>query len=474
MSGSSPTPHNDCMSSSHFHRWLYLSLGVLGLGLAGFLGWRFFQTQRYQDALRRLETYATVARSDTIALFLDREKMQGQRTGPEEAADFVQALAVVNARTPAVEFLLAADRAQDPFVAHIVKHLPDAAPRLKDLDMRQEKMAPDLLQAIGRLENLHKLTLRGAWEEEAGQGFRALANLRHLRRLHIEGAFAAFGPQEVRTLAALTELEQLKLNANLGASDLSDLDSLVKLRELDLGNSTLPARPLPIFPALERLILGGLSPVDPADLLVDLPAYARLVHLTVPFHKAARGPEFLDLLEQVPTLRDVLWDDLARLIDDRAFLEALKRFSEKRPEVRLRTTSPINPDLPNLLNNHSWHAVLHPGGDPMKYALARAQAELGVHLKPGDGHIINTLGAALLRVGEYAKARTTLEESLRISGGHPADHALLAVANWHLGDPRKARDHLASAHAQARLHAAGRVDPDVQVLLKEAESVVGK
>jgi tetratricopeptide (TPR) repeat protein len=97
---------------------------------------------------------------------------------------------------------------------------------------------------------------------------------------------------------------------------------------------------------------------------------------------------------------------------------------------------------PEQLNNAAWGVVEAPGKGREAYALALRQAQAAVQNAPGDGHILNTLGVAYYRVGDYAKALEALRQAEKLNttkeGPSPADLAFLAMAQHRLGQKEQA------------------------------------
>ncbi|MCH2573115.1 MAG: hypothetical protein MK103_17275, partial [Planctomycetes bacterium] len=63
------------------------------------------------------------------------------------------------------------------------------------------------------------------------------------------------------------------------------------------------------------------------------------------------------------------------------------------------------------LNNASWETVRNPGHSKEEYAAALDKAEQAVKLAPDETHILNTLGVAQYRTGDYADSITTFAQN---------------------------------------------------------------
>ena len=112
------------------------------------------------------------------------------------------------------------------------------------------------------------------------------------------------------------------------------------------------------------------------------------------------------------------------------------------------------------------------------YRKALRYSEEACQLEPENGDLLNTLGVAYYRVGNYEKALDVLARSdkinaLRDKGSHPADLAFLAMAHQQLG-------HAKEAEAQLQLLRERMKDPrwaqdaQAQGFLREAEELLAK
>jgi uncharacterized protein HemY len=80
--------------------------------------------------------------------------------------------------------------------------------------------------------------------------------------------------------------------------------------------------------------------------------------------------------------------------------------------------------------------------DPDRAVLA---AQKALRLAPGDGLILNTLGVAYYRAGEFGKATETLLESAKLNSvahayNPESDFFFLAMAYHEFGDQSRARE----------------------------------
>jgi DNA-binding beta-propeller fold protein YncE/tRNA A-37 threonylcarbamoyl transferase component Bud32 len=129
---------------------------------------------------------------------------------------------------------------------------------------------------------------------------------------------------------------------------------------------------------------------------------------------------------------------------------------------------------PKRLNQAAGDVAIRPGLTHDAYDLALRQAEAAVRASPGDGNILNTLGVAQYRVGGYAKAVETLENSEKLNaakGPIPDDSAFLAMAHHELGHREQARAALARLREVMKLPGFEQRF-DYQDLLRQVEEMI--
>jgi hypothetical protein len=143
--------------------------------------------------------------------------------------------------------------------------------------------------------------------------------------------------------------------------------------------------------------------------------------------------------------------------------EALRLLSSHRDDV-------------DRLNREAWSIARAPDHDPDEYERAVRVARAAVRLAPDDGDLLNTLGVAQYRAGDFESAVGTLERAVEArgrAGEGPAaeDLSFLAMAHGRAGRTSDARRHL----SRLRLLLEGaehRNDVGARDFLEEAESVV--
>jgi hypothetical protein len=133
-------------------------------------------------------------------------------------------------------------------------------------------------------------------------------------------------------------------------------------------------------------------------------------------------------------------------------------------------------DDPTRFNDASWAVVRRADASPEECRQALGWAETACRLRPADGNLLNTLGVAQYRVGQYKQALETLTRSgeqntakYRVS--LPADLAFLAMAQHHRGQKDKARASLDGLRRALREHPRLR-DAEAESFLREAETLI--
>jgi hypothetical protein len=133
------------------------------------------------------------------------------------------------------------------------------------------------------------------------------------------------------------------------------------------------------------------------------------------------------------------------------------------------------------LNDGSWFVVRDPGGTEEAYRRALRMAELAVQFAPHDSNILNTLGVAQYRVGNFSEAMKTLETSDRMNSRRlgfsiPQDLAFLAMSAYRLGEKDKARsylDQLRKSVATVAHQLRSQLNlSECEAFLREAESLL--
>ena len=129
-----------------------------------------------------------------------------------------------------------------------------------------------------------------------------------------------------------------------------------------------------------------------------------------------------------------------------------------------------------VLNEASWAVMRKPGADASAYRLAVRRAEEACQLWADNPDILNTLGIAQYRVGQYLQATKMLTQADRLHevrgpGSAPADLAFLAMAHYRLGQKEKALDYLNRVRELTKTEWWAMNDED-RAFLREAEALI--
>ena len=113
--------------------------------------------------------------------------------------------------------------------------------------------------------------------------------------------------------------------------------------------------------------------------------------------------------------------------------DKLKRWEEA--ERDLLRANELSPDQPLLLNylGYSW---IDRG---VNLERGKAMIQRAVELKPTDGYIIDSLGWALYRMGDFPGAVTNLERAVELKPLDPTINDHLGDAYWQVGREAEAR-----------------------------------
>jgi Flp pilus assembly protein TadD len=113
--------------------------------------------------------------------------------------------------------------------------------------------------------------------------------------------------------------------------------------------------------------------------------------------------------------------------------DKLKRWEEA--ERDLLRANELSPDQPLLLNylGYSW---IDRG---VNLERGKAMIQRAVELKPTDGYIIDSLGWALYRMGDFSGAVTNLERAVELKPLDPTINDHLGDAYWQVGREAEAR-----------------------------------
>jgi serine/threonine protein kinase len=271
-----------------------------------------------------------------------------------------------------------------------------------------------------------------------------------------KAALAEAENEQARTKAALAEAEKQQRRAEVNfARALGGATEM--LIQLDAPSGDAPQ----IDPALrQKLIASGLrffqgfideGNPDPAVRFQSSKAYEQIARVHCSLHDAANCRAAMEkvfaLLERLMT--DFPKRDFYRreLINQRylmgLFYKSLGHKREAREQYlraiqlcRLAAELDVSAET---MNTCGWILVDCPDETLRDPDLAVALAEKAVTQQPEQARYWRTLGIACYRKGTWTKARSSLEQSMRRSGGDAYDWIFLAMACQRLGDVESAR-----------------------------------
>jgi tetratricopeptide (TPR) repeat protein len=161
-------------------------------------------------------------------------------------------------------------------------------------------------------------------------------------------------------------------------------------------------------------------------------------------------------------------------------LERLRTLPGMSPSLRQEaiTVAQTYPEDPSALDALAWQLVKLPGGEMSGIRKAVRYSEEACQLEPENGDLLNTLGVAYFRVGNYEKALDILSRSDKINalkdeGSRPMDLAFLAMAHLQLGHTKEAEAKLQLLRERMKDPRFAK-DAGAQVFLREAEELLAK
>ncbi|MBX3406966.1 MAG: serine/threonine protein kinase [Phycisphaeraceae bacterium] len=150
--------------------------------------------------------------------------------------------------------------------------------------------------------------------------------------------------------------------------------------------------------------------------------------------------------------------------------------SERAADLVLNAIAVAAQASGTVQNTYAW-LIVRAGGMPERlYAAVLPLAERASAERPDNIGRLNTLGAALYRVGRHEQAAEVLlraVEAGRAAGGagQAAEHLLLAMCRARMGDHAKAREHLQRGRELVR---GGQYGDGAAALLAEAENLMAR
>jgi Flp pilus assembly protein TadD len=183
-------------------------------------------------------------------------------------------------------------------------------------------------------------------------------------------------------------------------------------------------------------------------------------------HRRATNQMVADLFGQMALRPDVL-----------ERLRTLPRMSASR-RYEVLAVDETYPEDPSALDVLAREVVKLAGGEMSGYRKALRVSEEACRLEPENGDVLNTLGVAYYRVGNYEKALDVLSRSdkinaLKYKGSGPADLAFLAMAHQQLGHSKEAEAKLQVLRERMK-DPRWAQDAQARGFLHEAEELLAK
>jgi WD40 repeat protein/serine/threonine protein kinase len=171
--------------------------------------------------------------------------------------------------------------------------------------------------------------------------------------------------------------------------------------------------------------------------------------------------------------RELVESLFLRLLLKKKVLDQINRDASLRPETKALALELATGHLenPGALNQAAWTLVRFARRSSEDYRQGLAYAEEAVRLNPNDHQMLDTLGAAQYRSGQYQKAAETLERMTRDKQAAPEDLAFLAMAQHRLGKTKQALTNLQRLRELMKSPTRA-ANLDYQDFLKEAEETL--
>jgi tetratricopeptide (TPR) repeat protein len=164
----------------------------------------------------------------------------------------------------------------------------------------------------------------------------------------------------------------------------------------------------------------------------------------------------------------------ARLLVRADVLDSLRADPALDPAVRAAALALAEtwPESAGDLNQAAWALVKFANPPEADSRRGLRLAEIACQLEPDNGAILNTLGVAQYRAGQYERALATLKRSNELSGDQqPSDQAFLAMTQHRLNRAEAARATLQRLRAVMKEPAIADAGEN-QDFLHEAETVI--
>ncbi|MBB76242.1 MAG: hypothetical protein CMJ75_17175 [Planctomycetaceae bacterium] len=129
------------------------------------------------------------------------------------------------------------------------------------------------------------------------------------------------------------------------------------------------------------------------------------------------------------------------------------------------------------LNESSWNIVRSPKASSERYQQALSWAQQACELNRRSANLLNTLGVAQYRTGDYEAAQETLQQAIALRPDSDSnkdsawDRVFLAMTWQQLGNRNQAQQTLERVRELIRLHQLER-NRELQAFMREAERLI--
>jgi tetratricopeptide (TPR) repeat protein len=150
----------------------------------------------------------------------------------------------------------------------------------------------------------------------------------------------------------------------------------------------------------------------------------------------------------------------------------LDRNGRRDAMINYRLALIVDPENASAHNDLAWTLASIPDDPWFDPARGFALARKAVALDPNNWKLLNTLGVAAFRAGDWKTATKAFQESITFTGGGAHDLFFLAMNYWHQGNKKDARVFYDRAVAWTDKHAPD--DPELRRFRAEATALLAQ
>ena len=161
-------------------------------------------------------------------------------------------------------------------------------------------------------------------------------------------------------------------------------------------------------------------------------------------------------------------DNVDNVVDPKVIPKGRPAAQSPRDKQRL---SAVN------LNESSWNIVRSPKASPERYQQALGWARQACEMNRRNANLLNTLGVAQYRIGDYQAAKKTLQQAMALRPDSDSnkdsawDHVFLAMTWQQLGKSQQAQRALEQVRDLISLHQLER-NRELQAFMREAQRLI--